>query len=493
MHGERPAQKLRSPFVWYGWPPMTVKDCLQVAGSAPPTARSCSRTISPTRIPEVVRRIRRSGPVFLGKTNLPEFCYGATTHNVHYGDCVNPWDIARIPGGSSGGAAASLAAGMSRIAFGSDTGGSVRCPSALCGMSGIRPTVGRVPNTNALALTIHADTIGMMARSVADVARGFAAIAGYDPDDVQSEDVAVDNFLPTLRDGIEGARIGIPKTFFYENCEPDVVKRVQEATKVLEACGAQLVDIDIHGAEETRIATGPTILAIDMADEHRENLEKSPEKYGPEVLRRLRAGEPFKGTDYAQALRIIVRWKHQFKALFQDVDIIATPTTPIVAPKFADSEDLQKATHGIMRNLVGFSYAGCAVLKHPVGFDRQGLPVGMQLTANGSMSRCCSALASLISRALNSTRRSRRSRVEGDLPLLNPQLRMTDKPLAGLRVLDLGTFIAAPFCATMLGEFGAEVLKMELPGAGDSMRTLGEEREGIPLFWLQESRPEEAS
>jgi aspartyl-tRNA(Asn)/glutamyl-tRNA(Gln) amidotransferase subunit A len=360
--------------------PMTVKDCLQVAGIRTTYGSIMFKDYISNTDSEVVRRIRRSGPVFLGKTNLPEFCYGATTHNVHYGNCVNPWDIARIPGGSSGGAAASLAAGMSRIAFGSDTGGSVRCPSALCGVSGIRPTVGRVPNSNALALTIHADTIGMMARSVADVARGFAAIAGYDPDDVQSEDVAVDNFLPTLRDGIEGTTIGIPKTFFYENCEPDIVKRVQEATKVLESCGARLVDIDIHGTEEARIAAGPTILAIDMTDEHRENLEKNPEKYGPEVLRRLRAGEPFKGTDYAKALRIVERWKHQFKAVFRDVDIIATPTTPIVAPKFADSEDLQKATHGIMRNLVGFSYAGVPCLSVPVGFDRQGMPVGMQLT-----------------------------------------------------------------------------------------------------------------
>jgi aspartyl-tRNA(Asn)/glutamyl-tRNA(Gln) amidotransferase subunit A len=361
--------------------PMTVKDCLQVAGVRTTYGSIMFKDHISNSDSEVVRRIRRSGPVFLGKTNIPEFCYGATTHNVHFGNCVNPWDLTRIPGGSSGGAAASLAAGMSRLAFGSDTGGSVRCPSALCGVSGIRPTVGRVPNTNALALTVHADTIGMMARSVADVARGFAAIAGYDPDDVQSEDVPVDNFLPTLHDGIDGVRIGIPKTFYYESCEPDVVKRVQEATKVLEACGAKLVDIDIQGVEEARVAAGPTLIAIDMADEHRENLSTRPEKYGAEVLRRLRGGEPFKGTDYAHALRIIVQWKHQFKALFQDVDIIATPTTPIVAPKFADSEDLQKATHGIMRNLVGFSYAGVPCLSIPVGFDREGMPVGMQLTA----------------------------------------------------------------------------------------------------------------
>jgi aspartyl-tRNA(Asn)/glutamyl-tRNA(Gln) amidotransferase subunit A len=361
--------------------PMTVKDCLNVAGVRTTFGSSMFRENIANSDSEVVRRIRRSGPVFLGKTNLPEFCYGATTQNVHYGDCLNPWDLTRISGGSSGGAAVGLAAGMCRIAFGSDTGGSVRCPSALCGVAGVRPTVGRIPNTNALALTIHADTIGMLARNVSDVARGFAAIAGYDPEDPQSEDVPVDNFLPTLPDGIENVRIGIPKTFYFENCEPDVAARVQAAGKVMEACGARLVDIDIKGAEEVRVATGPTILAMDMADVHQEAMKNTPEKYGPEVLRRLRGGETFKGTDYAHALRILVLWKHQFKSIFQDVDIILTPTTPIVAPKFADSQDLQKATHGIMRNLVGLGYAGLPCLSVPVGFDSQGLPVGMQLTS----------------------------------------------------------------------------------------------------------------
>ena len=361
--------------------PMLVKDCLNVAGTRTTFGSGMYRENIANADSEVVRRIRGSGPVFLGKTNLPEFCYGATTHNVHYGNCLNPWDTTRIPGGSSGGSAAALASGMCRIAFGSDTGGSVRGPASLCGLAGIRPTVGRIPNTNALALTIHADTIGMMARTVPDVARGFAAVAGYDPDDSLSEDVPVENFLPTLRDGIENARVGIPTTFFFENCEPDVVARVMEAAKVVEACGATLVDIDIEGAEEARVATGPTLLAMDMADMHRDGLKNYPEDYGDEVLRRLRAGEPFRGADYANALRILIRWKHQFKRVFQEVDMLLTPTTPMVAPRWTDAEDLQKATHSILRNCVGLGYAGLPSLNVPVGLDSQGMPVGMQLTA----------------------------------------------------------------------------------------------------------------
>ena len=309
-----------------------------------------------------------------------------------------------MPGGSSGGTAAALASGMCRIAFGSDTGGSVRGPSSLCGISGIRPTVGRIPNTNALALTIHADTIGMMARTVPDVARGFAAIAGYDPDDPLSEDVPVPNFLPTLRDGIENTRVGIPTSFYFENCEPDVVARVMEASKVIEACGATLVDIDIEGAEEARVATGPTLLAMDMADKHRDGLKNHPEAYGDEVLRRLRAGEPFKGTDYAHALRILIRWKHQFKRVFQDVDMLLTPTTPIVAPKWTDAEDLQRTTHLILRNCMALGYAG---LPLPQRSRRVGLAglcrSACSLWQRGSTSHCSSAPVSLTSHAPNFT------------------------------------------------------------------------------------------
>jgi aspartyl-tRNA(Asn)/glutamyl-tRNA(Gln) amidotransferase subunit A len=211
------------------------------------------------------------------------------------------------------------------------------------------------------------------------VARGFAAIAGYDPADPLSEDVPVDNFLPTLRDGIEGIRVGIPKTFYFENCQPDVVARVQTASKVIEACGARLVDIDLKGAEEARVATMPQLLAIDMADLHRDAVKNYPEKIGAEVLRRLRAGEPFSGTDYAHALRILVQWRHQLKGVFQDIDLILFPTTPIVAPRFANAEDLQKATQQISRNNVAIGYAGLPCLSVPVGFDSEGMPVGMLL------------------------------------------------------------------------------------------------------------------
>ncbi len=196
--------------------PITIKDCLNVAGYRTTFGSRLYADHVSSADSAVVARLRRAGAVFRAKAHLTEFCYGATGENRHFGDCNNPWDLARIPGGSSSGPAASVAADMCRIAIGFDTGGSVRVPAALCGVVGLRPTFGRLSNAHALALTVEFDTIGPLARSVVDVARAFAAMAGFDPDDPASIDRPVENFLPALHDGIAGVRIGIPKRFFFE-------------------------------------------------------------------------------------------------------------------------------------------------------------------------------------------------------------------------------------------------------------------------------------
>jgi aspartyl-tRNA(Asn)/glutamyl-tRNA(Gln) amidotransferase subunit A len=361
--------------------PMLVKDCLNVAGVRTTFGSSLYRDNISSSDSAVVEKARKSGPVYLGKTNLAEFCYGATTQNAHFGDCVNPWDPRRVSGGSSGGAGSAAASGMCRIAFGSDTGGSIRNPAALCGVAGIRPTVGAVPNTNALALSIHADTIGMLAYNVSDVARGYAAIAGYDPEDVGSIDRPVGNFLPTLHDGVEGVRIGIPRSFYFDDLQPDIGDRVMDAARVLERLGAVLVDMDLEGAEEARVATMAVLLATDMADLHRDEVVNHADQIGAEVLRRLRLGEPVTGTEYAHALRIQVRWKHQMKKVFQNVDAMLVPTCPVVAPMITNAADMVKTTHNISRNNTALGYAGLPCLTVPVGFNFEGMPIGMQLVA----------------------------------------------------------------------------------------------------------------
>jgi aspartyl-tRNA(Asn)/glutamyl-tRNA(Gln) amidotransferase subunit A len=221
----------------------------------------------------------------------------------------------------------------------------------------------------------------MLAYDVADVARGYAAIAGYDPEDVGSIDHPVANFLPTLRDGIKGVRIGIPRTFYYEDLQPGIGERVMDAARVLEDLGAELVDMNLEGAEEARVATMAVLLATDMADLHRDEVAQHADKIGAEVLRRLRLGEQVTGMDYAHALRIQVRWKHQMKSVFQNVDLVLVPTCPVVAPLITNAADMVKTTHNISRNNTALGYAGLPCLTVPCGFNSEGLPIGMQLVA----------------------------------------------------------------------------------------------------------------
>lgn len=361
--------------------PTTVKDCLNVAGYRTTFGSRAFRDNVAQDDSEAVRRFVAAGSVIVGKTNLSEFCYGLTNENPHYGNCRNPWDLDRIPGGSSGGSAASVAAGMCRISWGSDTGGSVRVPAALCGVVGLRPTIGRVPNTGALEASAQFDVIGPMAYAVSDVARAFAAVAGYDPADHQSVDQPVPNFLPALRDGLSGVRIGLPRRFFFEDCQSEVEARALAAGSALERAGAHLVDVDVPNAEDAQAHTMSSIILADMADAHRGRMEEQPDTIGPEVLRRLRLGVPIKGMDYARSLRWLLKWKVCWRRLFDTVDLILTPTTPRTAPGLVDAADMIAASQIMSRNTFGVGTVGLPAISLPCGFDGQGLPIGVQLAA----------------------------------------------------------------------------------------------------------------
>lgn len=361
--------------------PTTVKDCLDVAGCRTTFGSGAFRDNIALDDSEAVRRFVETGSVIVGKTNLSEFCYGLTNENAHYGNCRNPWNLDCIPGGSSGGSAASVAAGMCRISWGSDTGGSVRVPAALCGLVGLRPTIGRVPNAGALEASAQFDVIGPMAYSVTDVARAFAAVAGYDPADYLSVDQPVPNFLPALRDGISGARIGLPRRFFFEDCQSEVEACVLAAASALERAGACLVDVDVENAEEAQAHTMSSIIIADMADMHRGRMSEQPETLGPEVLRRLRLGVPSKAMDYAGSLRWLLKWKVCWRRLFDKVDLILTPTTPRTAPRLVDAADMIAASQILSRNTFGVGAVGLPAISLPCGFDGLGMPIGVQLAA----------------------------------------------------------------------------------------------------------------
>ncbi|WP_349619845.1 amidase [Azospirillum argentinense] len=358
---------------------VTVKDCFELAGETTSYGSSDRFARMGHRDAPLIRRLRDAGAILVGRNNLSEFCLGSTNQNEHHGPCRNPWDTGRVPGGSSGGSAASVAAGLCRVSIGTDTGGSIRIPAALCGVVGLRPSVGRVSNVGMIPCSVDFDTVGPLAYSVADVARAFATIAGYDPEDPNSVDTPLGNFLPDLKAGIAGTRIGLPRNFYFDSLQPAVAERVRAAAAVLEKAGAVLVDITIEDAEVAQARTAFSLLVADMAQYHLDKMETAPESIGPEVLRRLQLGLPVSGVQYAESRRWLASWKLRFRSLFERVDLILSPTTPIVAPRIYDSADMIEATRAVSRFTYGFGALGLPAMSVPCGFDGDGMPVGMQI------------------------------------------------------------------------------------------------------------------
>src|SRR6185437_3942756 len=196
----------------------------------------------------VTARLRSAGAVILGKVTLHEFAYGATNDNTHYGPCRNPWDLGRIPGGSSGGSGAAVAAGLCAAALGTDTGGSVRIPAALNGVSALRPSDGRVSLTGVFPISLTFDTVGPIARTVSDLAALIGVLAGYDDADPRSVDAPVTDYVRALDDGLDGLRIGMPRSFYFDDVDDDIVALVRAAAEAFAGAGAEVLEIDLPGA-----------------------------------------------------------------------------------------------------------------------------------------------------------------------------------------------------------------------------------------------------
>jgi Asp-tRNA(Asn)/Glu-tRNA(Gln) amidotransferase A subunit family amidase len=355
--------------------PVAVKDNVDVAG-LPTTAGSAflgDRAAGADA--EVVRRLRAAGAIVVGKTGLHELAYGVLTNNPHHGFVRNPWDPERTPGGSSGGSAAALAADACVLALGSDTGGSVRIPAALCGVSGLRPTYGAVSVRGTVALSPSLDTVGPMARSVADVAALLAAIGGYDPADPWA---VPGTPAPEPRD-LGGLRIGLPSEHLFDGLEPDVERHVRAAAAVLAGLGAQVREIALPGAAAA-VAHTTVLLRTEALATHRERLDAEPGRFGDDVRRRLELGREVTGSELAGALAGLRAWQHELARAFDTVDAILTPVTAGTAPRL-DGIDVPAATSALTRLTYPWSGAGVPAASVPCGVDAAGLPIGVQLAA----------------------------------------------------------------------------------------------------------------
>lgn len=360
--------------------PMLVKDNIDAVGMPATSGASWLEGNVPNRDATVVQRLKAAGAILLGKANLHELCFGIRSNNSVAGQCKNPWSPNHIPGGSSGGSGSALAANFCLGALGSDTGGSVRLPASMNGVSGLRPTVGRVPNTGSMPCSASQDTIGPMARRVSDVARILAAISGYDPADPVTEPRTLENFLPSLDDGIEGVRIGIPRAGYFDGADPQIQSALQEAAKVLEGLGANLVDVDVPGMQQTH-RWASVVIFSDVCEIHGEQLRESPEAFDKETYDRMISGFKFTGVDYARAMRMRERWKRTLAELFGEVDALLSPTVHTEVPLIADDKDLLQATRDATRNTYAGAFGQIPGLSVPCGLSGAGLPIGMQLEA----------------------------------------------------------------------------------------------------------------
>src|SRR5512146_579486 len=351
----------------------------------------------------VVERLAGAGAVTIGKANMDEFAMGSSNENSHFGPVRNPWDATRVPGGSSGGSAAAVAAGIVPFATGTDTGGSIRQPAAFCGITGLKPTYGRVSRWGMIAFASSLDCGGVLARSAEDCAQVLAAIAGHDPRDATSMQRPADDYVAALSADVSGVRIGVAREYFGAGVEDGVGAAVRDALAELETRGAVLVDISLPHADlaiPAYYVIAPAEASSNLARYdgvrfgHRcadpaslEDLysRSRAEGFGAEVKRRILIGTyalsaGYYDAYYLRAQRVRRLIANDFAEAFRHVDLIAGPTAPTVAFKLGEKSADPLAMYAADVNTVAVNLAGLPAISIPAGFS-SGLPVGLQLIA----------------------------------------------------------------------------------------------------------------
>ena len=382
--------------------PAALKDNLCTEGMLTTCSSNILGNFVPTYTAEAVRNLERQGAVILGKTNMDEFAMGSTTETSAYGITRNPWNTDHVPGGSSGGSCAAVAAGECFYALGSDTGGSIRQPSSFCGVTGIKPTYGTVSRYGLIAYGSSLDQIGPVARDVADCAAILETIASYDKKDSTSVQRESYDFTAALVDDVKGMKIGIPRDYLGEGLEPEVKSAVLRAAKVLEEKGASVEEFELSLVEYAIpayyvIASAEASSNLSRFDGvkygyrtkeydglHSMYKKSRSEGFGPEVKRRIMLGSFVLGSGYydayyLKALRTKALIKQAFDKAFQKYDLILGPVAPTTAPKLGESlEDPLKMYLGDIYT-ISVNLAGLPGMSVPCGTDSKGLPIGLQL------------------------------------------------------------------------------------------------------------------
>ncbi|WP_018085031.1 amidase [Desulfurispora thermophila] len=363
--------------------PIGLKDLFYTKGIRTTAGSAILKDFVPQYNATVVERLLGAGVVLTGKLNMHEYAFGATNENSHFGDAHNPWNFDHITGGSSGGSAAAVAAGLSVASLGSDTGGSIRTPSALCGVVGLKPTFGRVSKYGVVPLAWSLDHIGPIARGVEDIAIILEEIAGYDPKDPTTKNKPVESYRSELFKGIDGLKIGVPMNYYFDDTHPEVETMVRTAIQALQSLGGEIVEVTIPELALSMFAEIVTI-SSEASAYHHETLVTNAVAYGDDVRLLLEGGELFSAVQYVkaqQARRVI---QEGFKRTFQQVDVLIAPTVPIMAPRIGERQvevngKFKDPVMEFVRLAAPCNLTGLPSVSVPVGLSSSRLPVAMQI------------------------------------------------------------------------------------------------------------------
>jgi aspartyl-tRNA(Asn)/glutamyl-tRNA(Gln) amidotransferase subunit A len=378
--------------------PFSVKDLIDTAGVRTTAGSELFKDRVPAEDATVVQRLRQAGAVLLGKTNLHEFAYGGSSMVSYFGAVRNPWDQRRIAGGSSGGAAAAVASGVGFAALGTDTAGSIRLPSALCGAVGFKPSYGLVSTRGVIPLSWSYDHVGPITRTVHDAALVLQAIAGYDAQDPASVPYRQQDYATAMQRETAGLRVGVPAAFFCDDLDREIAAAFEAALSTLDRLTA--------GHRKVEVPADPdyTVHICEAFTFHAKFVAESPNLYQPETLRRIRSGEKVTVADYIQKRRELDGFRHGAAEVFRDVDVIVTPATPRLAPVIAELEkepkELRRNETVLLRNTRPFSILGAPAISAPCGFSSSGLPIGLQIAGRPGEDATVMALAAAYERAV---------------------------------------------------------------------------------------------
>jgi aspartyl-tRNA(Asn)/glutamyl-tRNA(Gln) amidotransferase subunit A len=358
--------------------PIALKDNINTAGILTTGASALFKDRVPETDAVVTERLRNSGSVLLGKLNMHEFAFGGTSSSTFYDPVHNPWKLDHIPGGSSGGSAAAVAARMCAGALGTDTAASIRMPASFCGIVGLKATYGLVSIRGIFPLSESLDNVGPMCRTVADTALMLQALAGYDAKDISSIKADIPKYMSAVGAPVKQMRLGIPEGFYFDDLQPDVKTAMDEAVKVLEHITSSTQQVTLP----ERPAFPPII--SEAWSYHKEYLEDEANHalYTDETLGRLLDLEGIPRHDYIEAIRQLTLSRKAIDRVFEDVDVLITPTSPAVAHPIGEpwpqtNDVIPELT---TRNTLPFNYYGIPTISVPCGFDRNGLPIGMQIS-----------------------------------------------------------------------------------------------------------------